>query len=121
MALEKVDGGVRSTLSTRNDVQAKPVGEREYIYVPPKVQAPNGGSVTVNDFNINISGTIKLDAGNSQKSVSTQELLNDRQFVNSLKELIKQSINNDINGGRFMNDVAQMRGLPAQTALWGRK
>lgn len=121
VALEKVDGGVRSTLSTRNDVQAKPVGEREYIYVPPKVQAPNGGSVTVNDFNINISGTIKLDAGNSQKSVSTQELLNDRQFVNSLKELIKQSINNDINGGRFMNDVAQMRGLPAQTALWGRK
>lgn len=122
-SLDAVDGGVHSTLTSRNDVQAKPVGEKEYIYIPPQASRYNGNAsaVTVKDFNINISGTIKLDAGNSQKSVSTQELLNDRQFVNSLKELIKQSINNDINGGRFMNDVAQMRGLPAQTALWGRK
>ena len=114
--------GVTSVLTNRNDVQAKPVGNKEYIYTPKTVQTStvNGNTITVKDFNLNVKGSIRLEGGNSSRDIDMNALLNDLTFVNALKEAIKQSINNDINGGRLMNDVAQMRGLPAQTTLWGR-
>lgn len=114
--------GVTSVLTNRNDVQAKPVGNKEYIYTPKSVQTStvNGNTITVKDFNLNVKGNIRLEGGNSARDIDINALLNDLTFVNALKEVIKQSINNDINGGRLMNDVAQMRGLPAQTTLWGR-
>jgi hypothetical protein len=110
-------------LTNTNDVIAKPVGEREYIYEPrgTEVSNVNGNQITVNDINVKINGTIKLDAGNSSRELEISKLLNDSQFISSLKEIIKTSMNNDVNGGRFMNDTAQMRGLPSQTALWGRR
>lgn len=112
-----------SILTNTNDVIAKPVGEREYIYEPrgTEVSNVNGNQITVNDINVKINGTIKLDAGNSSRELELSKLLNDSQFISSLKEIIKTSMNNDVNGGRFMNDTAQMRGLPSQTALWGRR
>ena len=112
-----------SILTNTNDVIAKPVGEREYIYEPrgTEVSNVNGNQITVNDINVKINGTIKLDAGNSSRELEISKLLNDSQFISSLKEIIKTSMNNDVNGGRFMNDTAQMRGLPSQTALWGRR
>lgn len=114
--------GVTSVLTNRNDIQAKPVGNKEYIYTPKTVQTStvNGNTITVKDFNLNVKGSIRLEGGNSSRDIDMNALLNDLTFVNALKEVIKQSINNDINGGRLMNDVAQMRGLPAQTTLWGR-
>ena len=111
-----------SMLNNRNDVKAKPVGEREYIYTPSNSNASNGVTeVTVRDINVNVNGTLKLDTRGFIKDLDVSQLLNDTSFVSQLKELIKQSINNDINGGRFMNDNAVMRGMPAQTTLWGRK
>ena len=109
-------------LTNSNDVKAKPVGEREYIYTPSNNNVGNGVTeVTVRDINVNVNGTLKLDTGGFIKDLDVSQLLNDTSFVSQLKELIKQSINNDINGGRFMNDNAVMRGMPAQTTLWGRK
>lgn len=111
-----------TSLNTKNEVRSKPVGEKEYIYVPPKVTStPSLSEVKVKDINLNISGTIRIDGGTSSKKIETSQLLEDTQFISKLKDIIKQSINNDINGGRFMNDVAQLRGLPAQTTIWGRK
>ena len=111
-----------SMLTNSNDVKAKPVGEREYIYEPKRNDSTNGVSeVTVRDINVKVNGTIKLDGGNSIKNLDISQLLNDTSFVSSLKELIKQSINNDINGGRIMNDNALRRGMVTQTSLWGRK
>ena len=114
--------GVTSVLTNKNDVQAKPVGNKEYIYTPKSVQTStvNGNTITVKDFNLNVKGSIRLEGGNGSRDIDINALLNDITFVNALKDVIKQSINNDINGGRLMNDVAQMRGLPAQTTLWGR-
>ena len=103
---------VSTLLANKNDVKAKPVGEKEYVYVPNRNETANVGNntITVKDFNINLSGTLKLDAGNISKNVDMNSLLNDFQFMNALKEMIKTSINNDMNGGRFMNDWATMRG-----------
>lgn len=103
-------------------IQVKPVGEKEYIYVPKSVNTTNvgGNTVTVKDFNVNLSGTIKLDGGNSMKNIDVKSLLNDYQFVNSLKQIIKDSINSDMNGGRYMTDVSTLRGHTTSSSVLGR-
>ncbi len=113
---------VTTIIPQQTTIQAKPVGEKEYIYTPKNNETSNvnGKAVTVKDFNININGTLKLDGGSSSKNLDIRELLNDREFVNALKDVVKTAINNDINGGRHMNDLAVMSGLPAQTAIYGR-
>ena len=112
---------VRNILSNSNDVKAKPVGGKEYIYKPNGASKNGVTELTVKDINLNVSGTIKLDGGNGSKNVDINKLLEDTKFISSLKDLIKQSINNDINNGRFMNDMASMRGMPSQVTVWGRK
>lgn len=109
--------------NNESTVKAKPVGEKEYIYMPSSnnTNGSNVSEVTVRDINLNVSGTIKLDGGNGSKNVDINKLLEDTKFISSLKDLIKQSINNDINNGRFMNDMASMRGMPSQVTVWGRK
>jgi hypothetical protein len=103
-------------------VRTKPVGEKEYIYIPNRSEQSNvnGNKITVNDFNINLTGTIKLDGGNNSKNVDVNALLNDFSFMNALKEMIKTSINNDMNGGRYMNDLATMRGHISSMSSFGR-
>lgn len=105
----------------RSLIVAKPVGEKEYIHKPSRSNSSENRSIKINDFNINISGTIKLDGGNTSKNIDINKLLSNQEFISSLKDIIKTSINNDINCGKFMNDDALRRGLPAQTSLWGRK
>jgi len=109
-----------SILKNSNDVKAKPVGEKEYIYTPNGNSNNGVTELTVRDININVNGTIKLDAGNFAKNIDINQLLNDSSFVSSLKEIIKSSINNDMNGGRFMNDNATLRGSLGTTTYWGR-
>lgn len=109
-----------SILTNSNDVKAKPVGEKEYIYTPNGNSNNGVTELTVRDININVNGTIKLDAGNFAKNIDINQLLNDSSFVSSLKEIIKSSINNDMNGGRFMNDNATLRGSLGTTTYWGR-
>ena len=98
------------------------VGDKEYIYVTKNSETSNvnGNKISVNDFNINLSGTIKLDGGNNSKNVDVNALLNDFSFMNALKEMIKTSINNDMNGGRYMNDLATMRGHISSMSSFGR-
>ena len=104
-------------------IQPKAVGEREYIYTPRNNETSNvnGNTITVKDFNINLSGTLRLDGGNSSKNIDVNELLRDQAFVTALKDVIKNSINHDINGGRFMNDLATMGGFPSQTSIYARR
>ena len=112
---------VSSILENKNDIRTKPVGEKEYIYIPNRNEQSNvnGNKITVNDFNINLSGTIKLDGGNNSKNVNVNALLNDFSFMYALKEMIKTSINNDMNGGRFMIDLATLRGQISSMSTYG--
>jgi hypothetical protein len=100
----------------------KSLGEAEYVYKPNRTETSsiNGNTITVKDFNININGTLKLDGGKSYKNIDVNELLRDQAFMTSLKNMIKTSINQDINGGRFMNDLATVSGFPAQTSIYGK-
>ena len=118
-----VNSGVNVVLYKSSDtVKAKPVGNKEYIYKPSKSSLGGTSSeVKVNDFNVNISGTIRLDGGRNSRDIDISKLLSNQEFVSSLKDMIKTSINNDINCGKLMNDDALRRGMPAQTSLWGRK
>lgn len=104
------------------NIKAKPVGEKEYIYTPRSSQTSNvnGNTITVKDFNINLSGTLKLDGGRSSSNIDANELLRDHEFMTALKNMIKQSINQDINGGRFMNDIATVAGFPSQTSIYAK-
>ena len=117
-----MSSNVTSLLTNKNDIQAKPVGEKEYIYTPSRNESANNGNntVTIKDFNINLSGTLKLDGGNYSKNIDMNSLLNDFQFINALKEMIKTSINNDMNGGRFMNDLATLRGQTSSLSIIGK-
>ena len=102
-------------------VVAKPVGGKEYIYTPSNSQTNNTNSeVKVNDFNVNISGTIRLDGGNNSQNIDVRSLLNDVSFVSALKDIIKESMASDINGGRVMHDVSYLRGMPSQSTTLGR-
>jgi len=116
----------RNFMALANDassVRAKEYGaEREYIYKPngSETSNVNGNTITVKDFNINLSGTLRLDGGNASRNIDMNALLNDYQFINTLKEMIKTSINNDMNGGRFMNDLATRRGHVSSSSIIGR-
>lgn len=104
-------------------VKPKPLGENpEYIYKPNRSETSNvnGNTITVKDFNINISGTLRLDAGNYSKSIDGRELLNDYAFMTQIKNMIKESINRDINGGKYLSDLATMANFPAQTGVYGK-
>ena len=102
-------------------VVAKPVGGKEYIYTPSNSQTSNTNSeVKVNDFNVNISGTIRLDGGNNSQNIDVKNLLNDVSFISALKDIIKESMASDINGGRVMHDVSYLRGMPSQSTTLGR-
>jgi len=118
-----LSSGISSGFKLKNDVKAKPIGEKEYIYVPKSSEtySVNGNTVTVKDFNVKIDGTIRLDAGNYIKNLDVKALLDDHAFVSSLKTMIKDSINADINNGRVMNDVSTLRGNTHPTTIWGRR
>ena len=102
-------------------VKAKPVGDKEYIYTPNRSETSNvnGNTVTVKDFNINLNGTIKLDGGNNSKDIDVAALLNDYQFMNSLKEMIKDSMNRDMSGGRRENNFFTLRNHPSVGSVYG--
>ena len=110
-------------LANESTVRAKEYGGvKEYVYQPSRSETSNvnGNTITVKDFNINLSGTLKLDAGNVTKNIDMYALLNDVSFMNALKDMIKTSINNDMNGGRYMNDLATMRGQISSSSLIGK-
>ena len=118
------DSDVISTaLNGDNGIKTRPFGENSFRMIPRDISVENGqkvSEITVKDVNLNVNGTIKLDAGNFAKNIDINQLLNDSAFVSSLKEIIKNSINNDMNGGRFMNDNATLRGSIGTTTYWGR-
>jgi hypothetical protein len=119
----RISNGVKGIAPVPTKIEAKPVGEKEYIYTPKRTETStvNGGTVTVKDFNININGTLKLDGGNSFKNINMNELLNNPQFVSAIKQMVQERINSDFNGGRFDNSPSVMRGLTTQVNTYGKK
>ena len=100
-------------------IRALPVGGKEHIHETHS-SSNKSADLKVNDFNVNVTGTIKLDGGNNSQNIDVRSLLNDVSFVSALKDIIKDSIASDINGGRIMNDTARMAGYESQSRTVGR-
>ena len=106
---------------TNRSIVAAPVGGRAEIYRPQSESTQQ--NVSVNDFNVNISGTIRIDGGiggSSPVGVSASDLLADESFVRQLKDIIKNSIASDMFSGRRMNDDAVNRGVTNAVTSFGR-
>lgn len=65
---------------------------REYV-------AQNPQSMKVDPINVNISGTIKLDAGDGQTFDITKMLMDNPTLINKITDLIVRQMNIDANGG----------------------
>lgn len=61
------------------------------------------------EISLNVSGTIKLDAGTSSADIDLKKLLNDRQFMDKLTTMISESFqrNATMGVGRDMNNPAR--------------
>ena len=114
---------VKGVAPVPTKIEAKPVGEKEYIYTPKNTNTTtvNGGTVTVKDFNININGTLRLDGGSSSKNLNMNDLLNNQQFVSAIKQMVQERINSDFNGGRLSTSPSVMSGLSTQVNSYGKK
>ena len=114
---------VSSALNTNNNIKTVPFGENSFRNIPKsdytEYSYKKGGEITVKDINLNVNGTLKLDGGNNSRNIDINQLLNDTSFVSQLKDLITQSINTEMNGGRFLTDNSTRRG-GLFTSSWGR-
>ena len=120
-SFNRISNLVKGVSPKPTKIEAKPIGEKEYVYTPKRNETynVNGNSITVKDFNINLSGTLKLDGGNNSKNVDVNALLNNHQFVSTLKELIQDKINREMNNGRYMNDLAVRRNHISSSSIIG--
>ena len=82
-----------------NRMEAKPVGGKEYIYVPQNTSTTTVGenNITINDINVKLSGTIRLDAGNAQRDIDINKLLDNHVFISMLADKINSTINSNMN------------------------
>lgn len=106
---------------TNRSVIAAPVGERAEIRQPSTETGQH--NVSVNDFNVNISGTIRIEGGvggGNSVGISAADLLSDDAVIRQLKDIIKNSIASDMFSGRRMNDDAVTRGVTNAVTLFGR-
>jgi hypothetical protein len=73
-------------------IKATPVGQKEYIYIPQN-QTSTGfgeGKLTVNDINVKLSGTFRVEGGSSSKDYNFDELVNSREFTMAFKEMLSR-------------------------------
>jgi hypothetical protein len=103
-------------------IKAKPVGQNDFTYKPGNTEVSKVGdsTVTVKDFNINLGGTLRLDAGSSSANINMNELMRDPVFIDKMKGIIEDSVSNSYYGGRRMNDLASKRGMFVQSGTIGR-
>ena len=103
-----------SALELNSDLKTVPFGGESFKELPRLSQAASQYSagvkdVHVNDINVNISGTIKLDGGNMSKDIDINKLLGNSDFVSKLKSIIEESINREANGGRLSSHWSYSR------------
>lgn len=85
--LEQINNGDYSVIAK------KPLGEQMRVHKRNEgVSMPHTAKMEIKPISINLSGTIKLDAGNKQVDISN-ELLNNPQLVNKLTEMISKQLN----------------------------
>jgi len=96
-------------------IEAKPVGRNDFeLVVQNKTTTTNsnGNKITVNDINLKIGGSVKLDLGNASTDFDLiQKLASNRKFKTLMAEIISEELTNNINLKEVKN-TPNITGLP---------
>jgi len=92
-----------------NDVQAVPVGQKEYIYTNASQTSQNVGNnkITVSDINVRFSGSVRLEGNNgASRDYDINDLIENREFIRKLfsKPEVIQTILSSLNSNVNMKD-----------------
>ena len=92
-----------------NNVQAVPVGQKEYIYTNASQTSQNVGNnkITVSDINVKFSGSIRLEGNNgANRDYNINDLIENKEFIRRLfsKPEVIQSILSSLNSNVNMKD-----------------
>ena len=92
-----------------NDIQAVPVGQKEYIYTNASQASQNVGNnkITVSDINVRFSGSVRLEGNNgASRDYDINDLIENREFIRRLfsKPEVIQTILSSLNSNVNMKD-----------------
>lgn len=95
----------------KSTILATPIGMAATMISNPESFRGTGELATQGtpDINLNVTGTIKLDAGSSSAEIDVRKLLNDKQFMDKLTTIISENFqkNATMGVGRDMNNPAR--------------
>ena len=92
-----------------NDIQAVPVGQKEYIYTNASQTSQNVGNnkITVSDINVRFSGSVRLEGNNgASRDYDINDLIENREFIRRLfsKPEVIQTILSSLSSNVNMKD-----------------
>lgn len=95
----------------KSTVLATPIGMLSTLISNPELAGGRNDALATQtpEINLNVSGTIKLDAGSTSADIDVKKLLNDRQFMDRLTAIISENFqrNATMGVGRDMNNPAR--------------
>lgn len=95
----------------KSTVLATPLGMLSTLISNPELAGGRNDALATQtpEINLNVSGTIKLDAGSSSAEIDVRKLLNDKQFMDRLTTIISENFqrNATMGVGRDMNNPAR--------------
>ena len=95
----------------KSTVLASPLGMLSTLISNPELAGGRNDALATQtpEINLNVSGTIKLDAGSSSAEIDVRKLLNDKQFMDRLTTIISENFqrNATMGVGRDMNNPAR--------------
>lgn len=95
----------------KSTVLATPIGMLSTLISNPELAGGRNDALATQtpEINLNVSGTIKLDAGSSSAEIDVRKLLNDKQFMDRLTTIISENFqrNATMGVGRDMNNPAR--------------
>ena len=87
------------------------------------VKQLGGGNLSIGkqSIDLNVSGTIKLDAGNGNTAMlDASKLLNDQRFISKIAELVSDAANRNVNAGKVVRSTSSKKGMYTPSSnRWG--
>lgn len=82
-----------------------------------------GGNLSIGkqSIDLNVSGTIKLDAGNGNTAMlDASKLLKDQRFISKIAELVSDAANRNVNAGKVVRSTSSKKGMYTPSSnRWG--
>lgn len=110
-----------------NNLQSKGIESLPIIGAAMRIANTRGNSNNGNlslgnqSINLNVTGTIKLDAGGgNMANLDASKLLNDTRFISQIADLVADAANSRVNGGRVIRSSSSRQGMyTPDSNRWG--